>query len=71
MNTQLNSNTTTIRPGIDYEAFSRYLELVQHAVDTGVPLALSPAAIMAIEDAGGVVDLATGEVTQPQEQPHE
>lgn len=70
MNTQLNSNTTTIRPGIDYEAFSRYLELVQHAVDTGVPLALSPAAIMAIEDGGGVVDLVTGAITQ-QEQPHE
>ena len=68
MNTQHNHTTvspTTIRPGIDYVAFSRYLELVQHQVDTGVPLALSPAAIMALEDQGAIVDLATGAITWP------
>jgi len=69
MTTQLNNrsavSSTTLRPGIDHEAFSRYLELVQHSVDTGVPLALSPAAIMALEDQGAIVDLETGAITWP------
>ena len=70
MATQHNSTTvssTTLRPGIDYEAFSRYLELVQHQVDTGVPLALTPAAIMMLEDQGAIVDLETGAITWPGE----
>lgn len=58
---------TTLRPGIDYEAFTRYLELIQHQVDTGIPLALSPAAIMALEDQGAIVDLETGAIAWPQE----
>ena len=69
MDTQQHNRTTvsptTIRPGIEHEAFSRYLELVQHSVDTGVPLALSPAAIMALEDQGAIVDLETGAITWP------
>ena len=68
MDTQDNLPTvspTTLRPGIDYESFSRYLELIQHQVDTGTPLALSPAAIMALEDQGAIIDLATGAVTWP------
>lgn len=70
MNTQHNLPTvspTTLRPGIDYEAFSRYLELIQHQIDTGTPLALSPAAIMQLEDQGAIVDLETGAITWPQE----
>ena len=70
MNTQHNLPTvspTTLRPGIDYEAFARYLELIQHQVDTGIPLALSPMAIMALEDQGALVDLETGAITWPQE----
>ncbi len=63
---------TTLRPGIDYEAFARYLELIQHQADTGTPLALSPAAIMQLEDQGAIVDLETGAITWPQEvQSHE
>ena len=69
MNTQPNNRSsvspTTLRPGIDYEAFSRYLELIQHQVDTGTPLALSPAAIMQLEDQGAIVDLETGAITWP------
>jgi hypothetical protein len=70
MDTQHNLPTvspTTLRPGIDYEAFSRYLELIQHQADTGTPLALSPAAIMQLEDQGAIVDLETGAITWPQE----
>ena len=58
---------TEIRPGIDRAAFNRYLDIVQTAVDAGIPLALSPAEIMHLEDAGAVVDLATGETTWPEE----
>lgn len=62
---QSESTYTTLRPGIDYEAFSRYLELVQHQADTGTPLALSPAAIMQLEDQGAIVDLETGAIAWP------
>ena len=64
---QSESTYTTLRPGIDHEAFSRYLELVQHSADTGVPLPLSPAAIMQLEDQGAIVDLETGAIAWPQE----
>lgn len=57
----------TLRPGIDYAAFGRYLELVQHAVDTGVPLAAAPAVIMRLEDMGAIVDLNTSDVLWPQD----
>lgn len=53
--------SSIIRPGIDYAAFGRYLDIVQTAVDNRIPLALSPAEIMHLEDAGAVVDLETGE----------
>lgn len=55
----------TIRPGIDFAAFARYLELIRHADETGIPLAMSPAAIMAFEDAGAVVDMETGWIDWP------
>ncbi len=53
-----------MRPGIDYAAFSRYLELVHVA---GAPLAMAPAAIMELEDKGAIVDLDTGAVTWPED----
>lgn len=57
---------TTLRPGIDYAAFSRYLELV-HVAGAGAPLAMAPAAIMELEDKGAIVDLDTGAVTWPED----
>jgi hypothetical protein len=52
-----------IRPGIDEDEFNRYLELIHHQDETGIPLALHPVLIAKIETEGGVVDLETGAVT--------
>jgi hypothetical protein len=54
-----------IRPGIDYEIFARWLEIVQQSIDGGFILSMPPAAIMALEDAGAVVDLRSGQIEWP------
>lgn len=56
---------TTLRPGIDYASFSRFLELIQHQADTGTRLPMAAGMIMELEDQGAIVDLETGAVTWP------
>lgn len=67
-----------IRPGIDFDAFEAHLqavyvteqqrrcsELQDQAAESGLPLPMSPEAILTFEDAGAVVDLVTGWITWP------
>jgi acetone carboxylase gamma subunit len=61
----IKTSYAVIRPGIDHDAFTRYLALVQHVVDTGIPLPMSPSIILQFEDAGAVVDLETGHIDWP------
>ena len=74
----MNTNHRLIRPGIDFDAFGAYLkavhatehrrrcdELNAHAAESGNPLPMTPAVILAFEDAGAVVDLVTGVISWP------
>lgn len=67
-----------IRPGIDFDAFEAHLQAVyagerqrrcqavqDEAAEIGISLPMSPDMILTFEDAGAVVDLATGLITWP------
>lgn len=56
------SRRRVIRPGIDYAEFERYLDLVHHQDEMGIPLAVHPVLVAQIESEGGMVDLGTGEI---------
>lgn len=58
-----------IVPGVHFREFERFLELIQHAGETGRPLPMSAGAIMIFEDAGAMVDLVTGAVEWPEPEP--
>lgn len=56
------SRRQVIRPGIDYVDFERYLDLIHHQAETGIPLAVHPVTVAQIESRGGMVDFNTGEI---------
>lgn len=56
------SRRRVIRPGIDYVEFERFLDLIHHQAETGIPLAVHPVLVAQIESKGGMVDLDTGEI---------
>ncbi len=55
-----------IRPGIDFDEFSRYLDLLQHQDETHTQLPISPVVVAKLEAAGAEVDLVTGWVYWPE-----
>lgn len=59
------SRRHVIRPGIDFDEFSRYLDLLQHQNEAGTQLPISPVVIAKLEAAGAEVDLDTGWVYWP------
>lgn len=74
----MNAQRRLIRPGIDFDAFDAHLqavyagerqrrrdELEAWAAESGMPLPMSPDLVLFFEDAGAVVDLATGLITWP------
>ena len=59
------SRRQVIRPGIDFDEFNRYLDLLHCQDEMGTKLPISPVVIAKLEAAGAEVDLETGWIYWP------